>query len=91
MSGINPGGINPKLPKCGFRKSYSARDRFNVHDWILPILIRMNVGPLAFLALKSFNSSRVFENHADKYFHVVPGQVVIIHVTFEIFKPISYL
>ena len=38
---------------------------------ITGILLRMKVGPLAFLVANCFKSIRIFENHTSKYFHVV--------------------
>ena len=52
------------------------------------ILLRISVGPVAFLVAKSFTASRIFENDTQTYFHVVPG---LIYPTYTISKAISYL
>ena len=46
-------------------------------------LVRMKVGPLAFLVTNSFNCSMMFENHTHNIFMLF---LDIIHVTCEILK-----
>ena len=63
-------------------------DCYGERDWVrlMPItgiLLRMMVSPLAFLVATSFNLSRIFENHTNKYFHVVPRHHSINIKNFE--------
>ena len=56
---------------------------------ITRIQLQMKVGSADLLVANSFISLRIFENHTNAYFHVIPGHN--FRKTCEVLKAVSYL